>query len=88
MNSRFVTTALTVEILQLSALRSYLHSRLCRNLVNCQFNNSVISSEAPLQITTALVAQILFFFSLCMDQVENTVSNNNSIFVEAYLPRR
>jgi hypothetical protein len=45
---------LTVEILQLHALRSSCHSRPCRTLVNCQLNYSAISPHPPLQSSTEL----------------------------------
>jgi hypothetical protein len=45
---------ITVEILQLPALRSSCHSCPCRTLVNCQLNYSAISSQPPLQSSTEL----------------------------------
>jgi hypothetical protein len=45
---------LTVEILQLPALRPSCHSRSCRTFVFCQFNYRTISSQPPLQSSTQL----------------------------------
>jgi hypothetical protein len=45
---------LTVEILQLPALRPSCHSRPCRTFVSCQLNYSAISSQPPLQSSTEL----------------------------------
>jgi hypothetical protein len=54
-NSRSLTSALTLEIPQPPALKSYLHSRPLRNLVYCQLTYSAISPQPPLQSSAELV---------------------------------
>jgi hypothetical protein len=63
---------LTVEILQLHALRSSCQSRPCRNLVNCQHNYSAISPHPPLQSSTNWLLHSLLCYLLGTDRIDNT----------------
>jgi hypothetical protein len=54
---------LSVEVLQLHALRTSCHSCPCRILANCQLSDSAIYSQPPWKSSTELVAPILFFIT-------------------------
>jgi hypothetical protein len=67
---------LTVEILQLQALRSSCHCRPCRTLVNY----STISFQLPLQSSTDSLPPVLFFINpRCESCRKHPISNSTSI---------
>jgi hypothetical protein len=72
---------LTVEILQLPALRSSCRSHPCRTLVNCQFNYSAISSQPSLQSSTELTTLN------CLSIILTAISRDSKFPEPAWGPR-
>jgi hypothetical protein len=55
-----------MEIIQLPALRSSYHRCPCTTLVNCQLNNSAISSQPPLQSSAELPILSRLYWPNCL----------------------